>query len=290
MADQDHARHGVAAREERPGPTVDSRAMAVAVTVPLLAAATVLGTNAWLGDRLGDVIVTHWGSGGVPDGYSGRTGFVVMMVLLGAALPFAIMVAGGRARVMTALRRSLLGVGTWLAVFTSGLGTLCLVVQRDGAQGVIGAAPEWMMLGAVPLGVVAALVPRDLVPPVPATTPPAPHLPRSPADGVPVHAVGRGSTLVVADGVLTVRLWWWTPVRIPVVEVTEAHVAQISAWDWGGWGLRFQPGTNRYAYVAAGRDAVELHKADGTRWLLTTPRAEEVAGVVNGIADRQHRA
>lgn len=267
--------------------TIDGRAMAVAVGVPLLAAAAILGVNAWLGDRLGGEIAVHWDGSGQPDGWGSRAGHVTTTVLVGALVPFAVMVAAGSARTWTALRRGLLGVGTWMAVLVGWLGVETLLAQADGAAGEISSATVWIGLAGVPLGLVAARVPRDLVPPVLATDPPPAHLPRSAADGVPAHRIGRVATLAVADDVLTVQWWRWTVLRIPVTEVTGAHVMVTSAWDWGGWGLRHQPGTDRYAYLGSGREGVELHRADGTRWLVTTPRADEVAGVVNAIADQR---
>src|SRR5690606_10503001 len=51
------------------GPRVDARATTVAVGVPLLVAAAVLGTDLWLGDRLGDTVAIHWDGAGRPDGY-----------------------------------------------------------------------------------------------------------------------------------------------------------------------------------------------------------------------------
>lgn len=271
----------------RRGPRVDARATTVAVGVPLLVAAAVLGTDAWLGDRLPGTVAVHWGPAGVPDGWGGRTGFVTTIALVGALVPLALMAAACSARVWTALRKALVGLGVWTALFVGGLGVVSLVVQRDGAPGAIGATPWWLMVAAVPFGVLAARVPRDLVPPVLATGRPPADLPRSAADGVPDHPVGLGARLAVADDVVTVTWLRTTPIRIPVAEVDEARVARTTTWDWGGWGLRHHPGTHRYAFIGSGREAVELHRADGTVWLVTTPRAEEVAGVVNAIADRQ---
>lgn len=269
------------------GPRVDARATTVAVGVPLLVAAAVLGTDLWLGDRLGDTVAIHWDGAGRPDGYGGRTGFVTAMTVAGTGVPIAVMLAACSARVWTALRRSLLGIGVWAAVVLGGLGVVCLVVQRDGAPGEIGGAAWWLMLAAVPLGVLAACVPRDLAPPVLATSRPPADRPRSTARAVEAHPIGLGARLAVTDDVLTVRWLGSTPVRIPVAEVEEARVARPTGWEWGGWGLRHQPGTNRYGFIGSGRAAVELHRADGTLWTVTTSRAEEVAGVVNAIADRQ---
>lgn len=275
--------------DERRGPTVDGRAMVVALGIPVLAVAAVVGTDLWLGDRLGDVVAEHWGASGEPDAWGSRTGFVTMMAATTGLVSLACTLAAGFARVWTALRRSLLAIGVWVAVLTGGLGVVSLLVQRDGADGEVG----WATIGLLALaGLVAAAgawrVPRDLVPPVLASGPPDPGLPRSSADGVPAHPVGMGGRLEVDDDALVVRWFGGTALRIPVAEVTGAEPTRVNAWDFGGWGLRMQPGSRSYGYIGRGSEGVEVRRADGTRWVVTTPRAHEVAGVLNAAADRRH--
>lgn len=280
---------GGTAEAVRRGPTIDGRAMAVALGAPALAVAAIVGTDLWLGDRLGDVVVHHWGPSGEPDAWGSRTGFVLTIVLTAGLVSLACTLTAGFARVWTALRRPLLATGTWVAVLTGGLGVISLLTQRDGARGDLGwSAFALLAVGGLGVAAVAWRVPRDLVPPVLATAPPSPDLPRSSADGVAAHPVGMGGRLEVTDATLVVRWLGGTALRIPVAEVAAAEPTRLSAGSFGGWGLRTQPGTGTYAFVGRGTTAVEVRRADGTRWLVTTPHAEDVAGVLNAAADRHH--
>lgn len=275
-------------RGARTGPVLDGRALAVAVGVPVLAVAAVVGMDAWLGDRLGDVVVQHWDGSGRPDGWGDRGAFVATMATVTGLTGLGTALVAGFARVWTALRRALLAIGVWCSVVVGGAGVESLLVQRDGAEGV-SPPSTWLALALVGL-VAAALAwraPRDLVPPVLASEPPAADLPRSTADGVPAHPIGLGGRLEVTDGVLVVRWLGGAAVRIPAAEVVGAEVTRLSPWDLGGWGLRTQGG-GVHGFVGRGSTAVEVRRADGMRWLVTTPRADDVAGVLNAAADRHH--
>lgn len=273
--------------DEGRAPGLDRRATAVAVGVPLLAGALVLGADALWDDRLATVIATHWGASGEPDGFGSRTGFVLGITAMTVLVPLAIGAAACSAAVWTALRRSLLGCAVWTAVFLAWVAVGSLAVQLDGAPGRIG--PVQMVapaLAGLAAGVLAARAPRELRVPVPAVGRPPAHLPRSGTTSVEPHPVGFGGRVAVDEGDLLVRWLGAQALRVDLAEVDRAEVVTVSGWDFGGWGLRMAVGERRYAFVGRGGPAVELHRADGTRWAVTTPRAEEVAGAVNTAADR----
>lgn len=270
------------------GPVLDAPAFVVALAGPLLAAVAVVAASAAWADELPARLVSHWGPSG-PDAYDDRSTLTTVMAVVAALVPAAAGLPAGFARVWTPLRRSLLGFGTGLAVILGGLGVITLAVQRGGAAGSpIGWPLVVVLAGGILTGVLARRVPRDRRPVVLATRPPDPALPRGAAVTVPEHPIGGGAHLRVTADAVVVRRYRWEPVRVPIAEVTAARARTVSPLgEFGGWGLRMAPGGRRYGFLSRAGAAVELAKADGTTWVITTPRAEEVAGAVNAAADRR---
>ncbi|WP_243759067.1 DUF1648 domain-containing protein [Actinotalea soli] len=263
--------------------------MAVALGVPILVSATFLTVAAVWSEGLGDQVATHWDWSGEPDGFGSRTSFVAVVPALTTVLGVALGIAAGYGRTWVTMRRGLLGLGVGTSVYLGGLGIVALAVQRDGAAGRL---PLWTTLGiavlATLVGVVAARVPQDHRPVVLATDPPDPALRRSAARAVLAHPIGGGGRLSVDEDLVRIRWYLGDALRLDVAEVTGAEAITVSAFgEFGGWGLRTSPTGSRYAFLGRGSRAVELTKADGTQWVVTTPQAEEVAGVINSAADRQ---
>ncbi|WP_250443210.1 DUF1648 domain-containing protein [Actinotalea sp. C106] len=266
--------------------------MAVALGAPILVTAAFLTVAAVWSEGLGDPIATHWDWSGEPDGYGSRTSFAVVVAVMTIVLGVALGIAAGFARTWVMMRRGLLGLGIGTSVYLGGLGVVSLAVQRDGTAGRL---TLWSMLAlgvlAVLAGALASRVPRDRQPVVLAVDPPDPALPRSQVRGVPAHPIGGGARLSVDEDLVRVRWYLGDALRLHVAEVAGAEAITVSAFgEFGGWGLRMSPLGGRYAFLGRGSQAVELTKADGTRWVITTPQAEEVAGVINAAADRQRRA
>ncbi|OYD67371.1 DUF1648 domain-containing protein [Rhodococcus sp. OK302] len=68
-------------------------------------------------------------------------------------------------------------------------------------------------------------------------------------------------------------------------EVVDAKVAEIKPFtDFGGWGLK-KKGRRNYGIVTRTGPAVVISFASGDRLTITTPRAEEMAGALNRLAD-----
>lgn len=268
-------------------PRLDAPALAVAIGGPVLGALAVAGAAALWAERLPDPVATHWSPAGAADGWSSLPTFATGMALMAGLLPLALGLAAGFGGVWVSVRRALLGIGTGTAVFVAAVTVQSLAVQLDGQDPVL---PFGSVLGpaaaALVVGVIASRVPRDLRVPVVAAAPPPRHLPRSAARTVAAHPVGMGGRLSADDDGVTVRWLGTRAVHVDVEEVTAARAVTVSAWDFGGWGLRMGL-DGRYAFIGSGSSAVELRCADGTTWLVTTSRAEEMAGVVNAAADRR---
>lgn len=86
---------------------------------------------------------------------------------------------------------------------------------------------------------------------------------------------------------LWVRNMGMTAVGYGVEELIGANVEQVNPFqDFGGWGLRLK-GRGNYGVVTKTGPAVVFAAANGHRLTITTPRAEEMAGALNALADRR---
>ncbi|WP_027502201.1 DUF1648 domain-containing protein [Rhodococcus sp. UNC363MFTsu5.1] len=78
-----------------------------------------------------------------------------------------------------------------------------------------------------------------------------------------------------------------TAVGYGVEELVGANVEEVNpSRDFGGWGLRLK-GRGNYGVVTTTGPAVVFTAANGQRLTVTTPRAEEMAGALNTLADRR---
>lgn len=72
-------------------------------------------------------------------------------------------------------------------------------------------------------------------------------------------------------------------------EVVGADVAEIKPFaDFGGWGLKTK-GRRNYGVVTRTGPAVVVTFAGGDRLTITTPKAEDIAGSLNRLADARTR-
>ncbi|MFC7448435.1 DUF1648 domain-containing protein [Rhodococcus daqingensis] len=86
---------------------------------------------------------------------------------------------------------------------------------------------------------------------------------------------------------LWVRNMGMTAVGYGVEELVGADVEEVNpSRDFGGWGLRLK-GRGNYGLVTTTGPAVVFTAANGQRLTVTTPRAEELAGALNALADRR---
>ncbi|MFG1783748.1 DUF1648 domain-containing protein [Rhodococcus oryzae] len=86
---------------------------------------------------------------------------------------------------------------------------------------------------------------------------------------------------------LWVRNLGMTAVGYGIEELVGAAVEEVNpSKDFGGWGLRLK-GRGNYGVVTTTGPAVVFTAANGQRLTVTTPRAEEMAGALNALADRR---
>lgn len=70
-----------------------------------------------------------------------------------------------------------------------------------------------------------------------------------------------------------------------VDEVVGAKVAEIKPFaDFGGWGLKSK-GRRNYGIVTRTGPAVVITFAGGDKLTVTTPKADDIAGALNSLAD-----
>ncbi|WP_305093175.1 DUF1648 domain-containing protein [Prescottella sp. R16] len=90
--------------------------------------------------------------------------------------------------------------------------------------------------------------------------------------------------VVDADGIRVKNLAM-PAVEYGVDELESAKVEHVRPFqDFGGWGLKIK-GRGNYGVVTRTGPAVVLTFASGDRLTVTTPKAEEIAGALNTLAD-----
>ncbi|WP_137722915.1 DUF1648 domain-containing protein [Prescottella subtropica] len=94
--------------------------------------------------------------------------------------------------------------------------------------------------------------------------------------------------VVDADGIRVKNLGMAT-IAYGVDELEGAKVEHVRPFpDFGGWGIKVK-GRGNYGVVTRTGPAVVLTFASGDRLTVTTPKAEEIAGALNALADRSRR-
>jgi hypothetical protein len=77
----------------------------------------------------------------------------------------------------------------------------------------------------------------------------------------------------------------WRRVRVPVADIREAAAIEFDpVREYGGYGVRSGP--RGQAYIASGKQAVQLELRDGRKLLIGSQRAEELA---RGIVEAQRQ-
>jgi MFS family permease len=76
--------------------------------------------------------------------------------------------------------------------------------------------------------------------------------------------------------------------RVPLAEVAEAHVEDVMPLGYGGWGLRFLPGT--VAVVLRSGPAIVVTRRSGRTLVVTVDDAETAVGLLNGLRGPRERA
>lgn len=79
----------------------------------------------------------------------------------------------------------------------------------------------------------------------------------------------------------------WPRVTVPLDTVTSAQATRIRPRQFGGWGVRMQPGLATTAVVTTAGPALELHRTDDSRLLVSLDDAAEAAAVVTTLLDRR---
>jgi hypothetical protein len=104
-------------------------------------------------------------------------------------------------------------------------------------------------------------------------------------------ALGGALVLVLSSATVTVDrrgltvaigLLGWPRVRVPADDVASAAVADVSAWQFGGWGYRVVPG-GRGVIMRSG-PALVVTRRSGQRFTVTVDDPGTAAGLLNGIA------
>ncbi|MCL2533878.1 MAG: DUF1648 domain-containing protein [Nocardiaceae bacterium] len=91
--------------------------------------------------------------------------------------------------------------------------------------------------------------------------------------------------LVVDADSIRVQNMGMSAIEYGTDEVLGAKVREVRPFqDFGGWGIKAK-GRGNYGVVTRTGPAVELTFACGHRLTVTTPRAEEIAGALNTLAD-----
>lgn len=91
--------------------------------------------------------------------------------------------------------------------------------------------------------------------------------------------------IVVDDTDIRVFNMGMAAMTYSIDEIVGAKVAEIQPFaDFGGWGLRTN-GRRNYGIVTRSGPAVVITFAGGDRLTVTTPKAEDMAGALNRLAD-----
>ncbi|MFD4369268.1 DUF1648 domain-containing protein [Rhodococcus sp. NPDC058521] len=101
-----------------------------------------------------------------------------------------------------------------------------------------------------------------------------------------ILAVLRFRVIVDGSGIRVVNMGM-TSIAYGIDEVEGVRVDEIKPFDdFGGWGLKTK-GPRNYGVVTRSGPALILTTACGDRLTVTSPKAEEMAGVLNSLADQR---
>lgn len=108
------------------------------------------------------------------------------------------------------------------------------------------------------------------------------------ATAVPVVGATR-YTVTVGPAALQVAgvVVGWPSIEVPVDTITGASVSEIRPLEFGGIGIRMQPGLKSTAVVTRRGPALEVTRTDDSTVKISLDDPDEAAGIVNTLLDRR---
>ncbi len=109
--------------------------------------------------------------------------------------------------------------------------------------------------------------------------------------------VGPVVLLVVASSLYTVTAgprgvraaglaFGYPRVTVPLAEIAYVEAGHVSAWSFGGWGIRLGRG-GESAVITRSGPALVVHRTDGAVLRVSLERPEQAAGVITSLLDRR---
>lgn len=227
-----------------------ARVTLTALAIPLLSTViSLVLLRSWRGD-LPDPVASHWGVGGIADGFSSLTVLAWLLGIFGL-VGIGVAVVAGRAGT-TALARTLAGTTAGTVVFVDTLLLVSTAAQRGLTDAAGVAFSAWWILIGVAAGLTAAAAAAAAVPawrgqPVTAGTDTR-ALTLGARERVVWSAAvssGRAGTVVAAAAVaitlvmaVVTRMWWLLTVPVLVTVVTTAMLSIRVTVDPSGLQVR----------------------------------------------------
>lgn len=99
-----------------------------------------------------------------------------------------------------------------------------------------------------------------------------------------VIALMAAAVVTVSPRGLVVGLgpWGWPRLRVPLEKVERAEVIDVRPVAYGGWGLRWVPGT--IGVILRGGPGIRVVKRNGKEFVVTVDEPEQGAGLLNDLA------
>ena len=191
-------------------------------------------------------LATHWGIGGVADGFSDVAGHLIWanIALLIVSGLFAWVLV--QPKIHQSVRKLLVAIIGYFTIFIFGLMIAVVWIQiglSDASQVRFGAEVIWFLLP------VFALIPLML------------SMPK-----------------VVIGGDFQVRLWGITFLRLSFAEITSVSERFIRPAEFGGWGLRM--GRDSVAFIPSRGPALEILTASGQVILVRSNQVDNLIAAV----------
>jgi hypothetical protein len=130
-------------------------------------------------------------------------------------------------------------------------------------------APFLLWMAAVPLAFLPLIATKYWWAPVTATV---------------VIALMAAAVVTVSEKGLSVGLgpWGWPRLRVPLEKVERAEVIDVRPLAYGGWGLRWVPGT--VGVILRSGPGIRVVKPSGREFVVTVDDPEQGAGLLNDLA------
>ena len=202
----------------------------------------------WLSnqDLLPEVLATHWGVSGKADGFASVSEHLIwsnVALVLGSA-----MVAGAALlpRIHPAMRRLLLGVTVYFALFIHGLMVYVIAAQiglTDASSVRLGLEILWFVL------------------PVLLLTPMMLSMPR-----------------ISLSDKLRIQLWGLTFLGLEYKEIAQIQASELKPSQFGGLGIRFAKG--KVAFIPSKGPAIEITTKAGEVILVRSNQVENLIAAI----------